>query len=558
MAHANTVVASQVCRSRSFRAREKRDDAAAAIVVSMRRAVTALLVCLVPIPARADLMKRVLDSAQLGGGTSKPAVDNDLLSWAGEPKRIALGELLEFAVRQAPSLANARLDIDIANAQITETWARNDWQIKAQLQGQRADGGFFDNVAIDNSTSVIGNVDLIRLLPTGSSIDLHASSQYNDVGASGYDAKIWTHTVTGSITQPLLKGRGRFLFDANERKAELSRDVTVLAKRLAAITTVQGVVSAYWDLVLAERQVAITEESLGLVRERLRITQIGADGGKVAKSEIPAVQQIIATREEDVLTGQLAVLQASIALRRAVGMPIGAGDLGLRVDSELDIADRVFDLGPLLERAYAASPELAELAKQRDSATIDIAVTENGLLPQLDAALTIGPTGQDPPPSNTITQPQQGSAITALKDMVEFKQLTVAGTLTFSRSLGQHDVRGRAREQRLARDKLTVNAFDIRAQYASAMSRAVAQIELAKRRVVLSQRAIDLANENIRIETDRFNLGRSTNFDVLNRHEELRQAELRQAQAQIDWHKAETAIQALTGDILPTFGIHID
>ena len=104
--------------------------------------------------------------------------------------------------------------------------------------------------------------------------------------------------------------------------------------------------------------------------------------------------------------------------------------------------------------------------------------------------------------------------------------------------LNRDGVRGRSRELRAGREKLRVNATDVRAQIAQAMSRAVAQIELAKRRVVLSQRAIDLANENIRIETDRFNLGKSTNFDVLNRHEELRQAELRKAQALIDWHKA--------------------
>ena len=44
---------------------------------------------------------------------------------------------------------------------------------------------------------------------------------------------------------------------------------------------------------------------------------------------------------------------------------------------------------------------------------------------------------------------------------------------------------------------------------------------------------------------------------MLNRLEELRQAELRKAQAMIDWHKAETSVLALTGDILPAFGITV-
>jgi len=247
-----------------------------------------------------------------------------------------------------------------------------------------------------------------------------------------------------------------------------------------------------------------------------------------------------------VLQGELGVLNSSITLRRATGMPIGAGELGLRVATDLDTQDEPLDLGKLVERAYAASPELAELAKQDDSATIDIAVTENGLLPQLDAALSFGPTGT----ATTFGQSWQ--------NLVELKTISIGGTLTFSRSLEQHDVRGRIREQREARRKLAVNALDLRAQIAQTMTRAVAQLELARRRVTLSQRAIDLANENIKIETDRFNLGKSTNFDVLNRQEDLRQAELRKTQALIDWHKAETVIQALTGDVLPMYGIALD
>jgi outer membrane protein TolC len=514
----------------------------------MRRSLVVFLVLAWPAFARADLMKRLLDAGDQGGSTppTSTSVENDLIAWAGQPKPVTLGELLQVAVRQAPALASARLDIEIANAQIQETWVRNDWRTQAQIQYQRQEGGVFDGVPLGPSTTFIGTGDIIRNLPTGGSIDIHASTQYSSSSFLGMESSNWYDTVTAGITQPLLKGRGRMVFDANERKATLSRDVAVLAKRLAAIKTMQTVVSAYWDLVLAERQVAITDESLALTRERLRITQLGADGGKIAKSEIPAVQQIIATREEDVLTGELGVLNASIALRRAVGMSIGQGDLGLRVDGQLDIVDKKFDLGSLLERAYATSPELAELAKQSDSTTIDIAVTENGLLPQLDLALSAGPSGQDV------------GASSAAKQTVEFKQYTVGGTLTFSRSIGQNDVRGRARELRMARDKLKVNAVDIRAQYAQTMSTAVAQVELANRRVVLSERAIQLANQNIQIETDRFNLGRSTNFDVLNRHEDLRQAELRKAQALIDWHKAEIVIQALTGDILPAYGVTVD
>jgi hypothetical protein len=41
------------------------------------------------------------------------------------------------------------------------------------------------------------------------------------------------------------------------------------------------------------------------------------------------------------------------------------------------------------------------------------------------------------------------------------------------------------------------------------------------------------------------------------RLDEQRQAELRKVQAQIDWHKAETMMSMLTGDLLPMFGITV-
>lgn len=497
--------------------------------------------------ARADLLKRVLDDSEAGGGAhTASATDSDLVAWAGEAQQVTLPQLLQIAIRQAPALQSAKIDLAVAEAQIAQTWARRDWTARVQVSGAKSGASLFSGFQISGQAMASVGADLFRILPTGGTVGVHIGTQYSNLDSAFFSSKAWSDVVTGSITQPLLKGFGTTLYDAAERKLELSRDVTVLGRRLAALQTVQTVVSTYWDLVLAERQVAITEASLALARERLRVTQVEVNGGKVATAEIPAVELAIATRQEDVLNGELAVLDRSIALRRAVGMQIADRQLGLRVATDLDVSDRNMDLHSDLERAYAASPELAELSKQDKAATIDIEVNDNGLLPQLDMALALGPTGFD----TTVTG--------AARNLVELKAYQVSGSLTFSRSLHAYDVRGHSAELRAGRQRLRVNAIDVRAQIAQAMARAVAQIELAKRRVALSQRAIELAKENIRIETDRFNLGRSTNFDVLNRLEEQRQAELRKTQALIDWHKAEAVVLTLTGDLLPAFGISVE
>jgi len=39
---------------------------------------------------------------------------------------------------------------------------------------------------------------------------------------------------------------------------------------------------------------------------------------------------------------------------------------------------------------------------------------------------------------------------------------------------------------------------------------------------------------------------------------EVARASIAQAQAQIDWHKAENVVMALTGDLLPAYGITVE
>ncbi len=501
--------------------------------------------------ASADVLTRALVDADGGGAPAQPAqpaqpASDNMISWAGPVRATSLPELLEIAVRQSPALQNAKLDIEIARAQMQQTWVRNDWLFGAQTTASWTQGSLLQGVPISGSRRFSVGGSVTRGFATGGRIGLNVGSAYQKTESAVFGTENWSDTVALTVAQPLLRGRGGDLFNAAERRATLSRDSAVLARRLGALQTVQTIIAAYWDLALAQRQISITEASLALARERLRITEIGASGGKIARAEIPAVQQVIATREEEVLGGELSVLDRSIALRRAVNMQIGAGELGLRVDTELDAKDQGWTLGPLLDRAYMASPELAMLETQEAGATIEIEVTENGLLPQLDLELTFGRTGI------------ADKFIDAATNLVEIGQLSASGSLVFTQGLHRHDVKGRTREARLRREKVRINAIDVRAQIAQTLSRAVAQIELAKRRVVLSQRAIDLAIENIRIETDRFNLGKSTNFDVLNRLEEQRQAELRKAQALIDWHKAEASVQMLTGDLLPSYGVSVD
>ena len=504
-----------------------------------------------PAIAAADPILTAIHLAAQDGGGSAPvpaaaAVPPMLAEVAGPARAIGLAELLQLAVRQAPALAQARIDIEVAEASIQGARAWADWALAAQASAStRVAGGI-----VTRQDAVALSSDLTRRISTGGTLALHADGGWSRQDLSSFDDTTMTEiTVTSrnysggvsiGFTQPLLRGRGRAQLDAAERIAVTSRDAAAVATRAAAIALVREVALGYLDLIAAERDLEISRASLELAHERLRITQAGIDKGGVAKAETIPVEQAIATREEEVLVGELATLDRGLALRRLVGLAVAPGDMGLASTVDLAIPSQVWDQRALVAAATASSPELARLSALTAGATIEIEVTENGLLPALDLAATLGP-----------------SAILRSSNDELDPGLTAALTLTYQQSLGKTAARAEVRRARAQREAVRVNAADVRNQLVEAVARAVAQIQVAERRYVISVRAVSLAEQNLVVEQARLGLGKSRNVDVLTRQDELRAAQLRAARAIIDWHRAAAAIAALTGEILPQYGISI-
>ena len=520
----------------------------AAVLVTRRTFRSALLVAVLLAAAegaaRADEVHigwRMLTQDGGGGAAAQPTPPPTLADVAGAPRAVTLPELLALAIRQSPQLQLAEIDLEIAEAQVESARALDDWAIGAELTG-RTD-------TEDHAASL--SADLTRMFWGGTTVSLHAESAWSQM--RGFDGNgnaleeddTFTDTITATITQPLLEGRGRAIVRAAEARARIALDSAALARQRSAIEVVRDVVSAYWELALAQRDLEIRKSSLVLAQERLRRTQAAIKGGGIAATEALAVEQVIATREEEILAAELTVVERSIAMRRLVGLEIGPRELVLSVPSELGVPLRSWQLDSLIADAYGTSPELALLVQQEKGATIEVEVTENGLLPSLDLAVSFGPLGVGDRPDD------------ALENMATFEDISAVATLTFQHSIGNHEAKGAARAARAERLKIKIDSTDARAQIAEALAQAVLLAESAARRIEIAGKAITLSEQNIVAEQARFGLGKATNFDVLLRQEELKEAQLRQARAIIDWHKAANLIAAISGSLLPDYGISL-
>jgi outer membrane protein len=464
-----------------------------------------------------------------------------LEAWAGPAQATSLPELLAHAVKNLPSLATAKYDISIAEAQMEIARARHDYLVDADLTVVPSELSIAGMTQRQTRIALQGGVT--RQLAAGGSLSLRGDWSVDLVHTDGQPSR-WSDGISGIWQQPILRGRGRALNALNERRAALARNTAVVAQQQQVLNVVQSIVSAYWDLVLAESELDIARSSLALANERLRVTQLAMAGGKLARNDDLPVLQAIATRQEEVLAGELAVVSRSIALRRAAGFEIAQGRLSLRVDPTVGAPEYDSNaMTALINRASAQSPELAQLGNRDKDAVLDVEVAQNGLLPQLDFALTLGPTGDS------------ASFGGAVKNLVTDPGLNAAAGLTYRQSLQHRDISGRLQVVNANRNKLRVSAQDVKAQIAAALTIALGQVELARGRIALSQRTIELAQRNIDNEIARVTLGKSTQFDVLQRQEELKSAQLRRARALIDAQKAIASIRAVTGELLPFYGV---
>ena len=474
-----------------------------------------------------------------GAVPAQPA--NGQVAPPGVPQ-MRLSEVLAITARQEPSLLRATIDVRIAEAAVLEAAGIDDWvlQVSGGWRTQRVLSGVN---ALQNAFEL--GADLSRSLSTGGTLTLHADTNISNnpfVNDSGF---LYSHTVTAGLTQPLWSGFGEKYARSAQARAEIARSAAELDLERAALNAVRQVIAAYWELAYAWRDLEIRRASLALGEEQLRNTQARIAAGAVAPTEALAVEQSLASREESIVLAQVSITDRSLALRDLAGLEIGPGEVALWADAPLDITPQQLDVNALLAQALAQSPTLQALKVRRQDLELAVALAKDDGDPALDLSLLVGPTGSG------------DSVGEAFEGLVRLREPTVNARLTLRHELGQRGARGRLAA---ARGRLEQYSIDI-GLAETAIKRdlilAVGQAEAAQR-IVLSERVIALAEKNIEAERARFELGRATNFDVLQRQDELEQAQLRRARAVYDYLQALTAIDAITGGLLARYGIALE
>jgi len=480
-----------------------------------------------------------------------------------------LDDIIEVAVRLSPSIARARADREVARGTAGASRKDQSWVLSADVNYERDQIGVpADQLAplgVVADDKLTGKVGLSRNLPTGGNVAfelgiIHDRQELNVTGEVLSQAQMTqTQCSEGvdifcqdqasaklTLKQPLSRGLGSEVALAPQHKADLAAAEATVKAQLAAEQMIRDLVSAYWELAYAAYVVDVRAQSLDLARKQDQLTRQEMRAGTAGQNALDQVTYEIATRDEALLTAKLDFEARSLELRRVAGLEIGRRDILVRPADPLELDNVSWNIDDVLAQSHKVNHELAAIVLEKKIADVDVAVAHDGMLPQIDLNLSGALTGTGATGSDAFSSLGNGDG---------FGYQVVAGlSMSFELSGAAKAAHAAATAKRHGLD---IERLDRERQIDAEVVSSVKTLMSGRTRVALSDKAIAVAEDNVRAERAKFLAQTSTTFQVLQQQARLMDAQLKRGRAVADYHVAAVKLRYLSGTLLDTYRVRV-
>lgn len=484
----------------------------------------------------------------------------------GEPVRLGLAEAVRAAVQNNPGI-RAQADVPKAAAWgVLEASGAFDPTVRANSLATTLSTPTGNALASGPSQvtfdedSVRSGASISKLLLTGATVDLAWTNQIVKTNSTffalnpRYDNRLFL-----SFRQPLLRDLGAIDENTTVLVAHHEAEESLAAFEADLSTFVSETIAAYWIYVQAAADLEVNRRSVALAHELVRDAEAKVDVGLLAPVAVKEALADAAAREERALVSenQLAVagrvLQHQVMLGAAEGRiaePVIPAEEHLVTPIELD---RKASLRTAAERRAEIRGATIALGRQR----LEEKRARNQKLPNLDFLTHYGLAGLAGDADGNVT-PYDGDFADSLDDMFSNDFNEVAVGLELEIPLGNAEAKARFAATQIEVRRASRQLEQVISTVALEVERALTDVASAAKRVTASRAARDLAEENLRNQQRRFELGSVTTKDVLDFQEKLAESMAAQVRAITDHARAVTRLRRADGTLLARFGIEIE
>ncbi|MBN2468216.1 MAG: TolC family protein [Deltaproteobacteria bacterium] len=389
-----------------------------------------------------------------------------------------------------------------------------------------------------NSEAVIG---VSKYFSTGTDvgIDISYDKTWTDQYSDSHESRVGL-----SVTQALLRGMDVNANLANIRQAELDTGISEYELRGFAEFLVAQVEETYWDYAREQMRIKIFEESLDLVEQHLRETEEMINVGKLAEIELTAVQAEKALSLQDLINARSSLGTKKLQLIRLLNPPCSAPwDRDIRLlNGPIVPTVTLDDVNAHVEVALRMRSDMNEARLRLRLGDLEIVKTKNGLLPRMDLFINLGKSGYADSFSRSIRDLDEDS-------------YDVSVGLNFQYPFYNREAGALHKRAVLSRDQFLTALENLSQLVETDVRAAFIEVNRAKQQIAASAATRKLQEEKLRIEEEKFRVGRSTNFLVAQVQRDLVSSRISEVEAVVGYLKALVELHRLEGSLLARRGI---
>lgn len=444
---------------------------------------------------------------------------------------------VKLALQRNPSRQAADIDVQRAQQSVLAQEGAYPYIFQADAGYTRSRSprlGVGDTVTSSTSRSYTLGSAIRRTFPFGTTAEVRLQGERFETDGSpspdGYGV-----TARASLTQPLLRGSGVGVGEAELRSARISKTAAEKTRDRATSELVRDTLLSYWELWYADEAIAIEKNALVLAKRQETEADVRVQAGAAAKADLLSFSTRVAQLEESVVQAETTKEQRALELGRL----ISAEDAGnLSASREEPTAGKSPTRADIESALRAGSVELAELESQVKLARSRAEYTGDAGRPKLDLEAYLESNGVSERVPKAFERTGRMSWITAHVGLVyempldDSKRKADRQNALLAIRIAEHNLKA-------ARDRISADA-----------TLSLASERAATRRLALAQRTLELAEKTHEAEKVRFELGQSIAIQVQEAEDAVRQAKLRVARAKVDLTQEQVGMLHLSGRLM--------
>jgi len=355
--------------------------------------------------------------------------------------------------------------------------------------------------------------------------------------------------LTATFVQPLLRS---FRIDGTRAQLQITRlnqQISEIALRSTIVRTLAEVRSAYWDLIFAIDAVKVAQGSLDLATKLVEDNRARVEVGTLAKLDVVQAQAEEATRRQALTQAIANRRTAELQLKRLIvsGTDDPYWSARLEPVERPSYSTQPVDVAQAIRTALGTRTDLEQARRQISANDIALRSWTDQQLPALDLTASYGLAGvggtqfirQNNVLGGQISQTIPSGYSDALRILANQDAPTWNVNLNFSFPIGASPAEANVARARLQQRQTLAQTKQLELQIATEVSNAATQVDYGLARLDAANVALDLMQQRLEYEQSRYDVGLSTNYQVVQAQRDLRDAQNAQLRALLDYRQAQ-------------------